>query len=784
MKRTVQVYIEGERIELFDDEKINVSSTIQNVQDISKVFTDFSQSFTVPASPVNNQIFQHFYANEVDGTLNHNIRRDAFLEIDHTFFRRGKIQLEKSDIKDSDTESYAITFYGDVRTLKDRFGEDKLAMLDYSAYTHPYSGADILERVSSIVNDFDVRYPLISSKRVWQYNEPSTPLDNIDTFTGRIFYTELFPALRISKIFEVFEATYGVTFLGNFLNDQRFTNLFLYLKNSETFTFLSSPTRVNITSELNGSYWDNVFYPSTDTVLYTAQQTDYYNGKNELYFKVTSASTSATYYIDVYINGALTSSVSGTGVAEYNVATIFNAAGLNQEMYFQVKSTSAVTLGIELRNEFWYTYEDPTGTGQTIYAIDYQIADCDDVILTGDVNLSTNMPDMKVADFFSGILKQFNLTCYPADANTFYIEPLEDWYAKGGIYDISKYVITDTIEVKRVPLYKKIEFSYDKSESFMNNTFKSFFNRPYADLSANFTYDGGDLQIKAPFEEPLFNKFTGTQIQVGYNLKDSPSFTPYVPKPTVLYFNGMENIIANDFKFDDGAIMYNVENYGLFGQDLDYNGIKYSLCWGQEVSSFYQVTSNNSLYQTYYSAYLNNLYDVKNRLTTVKTLLPLRILTELKLNDRLIIRDKRYIINEMKSDLTSGEVTFTLLNDFRSLRRKKEIKPNPTKPKVYVPIGMVNKSVQADIDITGTGVISAIPSSFTEDTIVEIELPAYTTDVYNVVSEEEDIIISEDGTFTLINEEGEYKVFDIPLTFTFGNGDTETEILTIIQGND
>jgi hypothetical protein len=138
----------------------------------------------------------------------------------------------------------------------------------------------------------------------------------------------------------------------------------------------------------------------------------------------------------------------------------------------------------------------------------------------------------------------------------------------------------------------------------------------------------------------------------------------------------------------------------------------------------------------------------------------------------------------MKSDLTSGEVTFTLLNDFRSLRRKKEIKPNPTKPKVYVPIGMVNKSVQADIDITGTGVISAIPSSFTEDTIVEIELPAYTTDVYNVVSEEEDIIISEDGIDTVINEEGEYKVFDIPLTFTFGNGDTETEILTIIQGND
>ena len=556
----------------------------------------------------------------------------------------------------------------------------------------------------------------------------------------------------------------------------------MYLKNSETFTFLSSPVRVNINSEAKTGYWDDIFYPSTDTALYTFQNTVDANGLHKLTFEVLSASTSATYYIDVYINGALTQTITGTGVADYLVGTYVNTFGLNQEIYFEVKSSAAVTLSVQLTNQFGYTYEDTYGA--QYYGYDYQYGYCDNVVLLGDVNLSTNMPDMKVADFFSGILKQFNLTCYPSDANTFYIEPLEDWYAKGGIYDISKYVITDTIEVKRVPLYKKIEFSYDKSESFMNNTFKSFFNRAYADLSANFTYDGGDMQIKAPFEEPLFNKFTGTQIQVGYNLKDSPSFTPYVPKPTILYFNGMENIIANDFKFDDGSIMYNVENYGLFGQDLDYNGIKYSLCWGQEVSSFYQVTSNNSLYQTYYSTYLNNLYDVKNRLTSVKTLLPLRILTELKLNDRLIIRDKRYIINEMKSDLTSGEVTFTLLNDFRSLRRKKEIKPNPTKPKVYVPIGMVNKSVQADIDITGTGVISAIPSSFTEDTIVEIELPAYTTDVYNVVSEEEDIIQSEDGIDTVINEEGEYKVFDIPLTFTFGNGDTETEILTIIQGND
>ncbi len=74
--RTVQLYIEGERdsgnyseVELFDDESINLSLSVQNIQDISKVFTDFSQSFTVPASSINNAIFKHFYENDVDSKL-------------------------------------------------------------------------------------------------------------------------------------------------------------------------------------------------------------------------------------------------------------------------------------------------------------------------------------------------------------------------------------------------------------------------------------------------------------------------------------------------------------------------------------------------------------------------------------------------------------------------------------------------------------------------------------------------------------------------------------------
>jgi hypothetical protein len=45
------IYVNGiaKRVELFDDEKISITSSIQDIADISKIKMDYSQSFTVPA---------------------------------------------------------------------------------------------------------------------------------------------------------------------------------------------------------------------------------------------------------------------------------------------------------------------------------------------------------------------------------------------------------------------------------------------------------------------------------------------------------------------------------------------------------------------------------------------------------------------------------------------------------------------------------------------------------------------------------------------------------------
>ena len=165
--REVQVYIEGQRLDLFKDETISITSSIQNISDISKVYTDFSQSFTVPASKNNNQIFSHYYNNDITGGFLAKNRVAASIEINHVPFRIGKIQLEGSEIKNNEADNYKITFYGDVVTLKDSFGTSKLADLNLEGLQLDVTYSNILSNLSD-TSDLDYRFPLVSSDRIWK----------------------------------------------------------------------------------------------------------------------------------------------------------------------------------------------------------------------------------------------------------------------------------------------------------------------------------------------------------------------------------------------------------------------------------------------------------------------------------------------------------------------------------------------------------------------------------------------------------------------------------------
>ena len=773
--RQVQVYIEGLKIELFEDEQINVTSSVQNINDISKVFTDFSQSFTVPASTVNNEIFQHFYQTDVDGTIDHNIRRNALIEIDLTTFRRGKISIEKANIKNNHAENYQLTFYGEIRTLKDLFGEDKLNLLDLSSLEFAYTANNVYDRITDLTTDYDVRYPLIASNRVWEYRQGT---EDVTDNAKAIRYDELFPAVKITRLFQAIANDYGVTFTGSFLSDPRFNNVFLYAKNTNNYTWLSEAQNVTInaiTSTIGNLAITGGINVTTDSIdIVNEDTTGLFFATHTYSMYISAKSALGTVYLDIYQDGNLFQTLTRDTVGFFTACTIQDTIGCDTNITFKIRTNASMNIDLVL----FYEYEFVVGSSVVNFA---QSASINQVVVSGNVSINSTLPDMKVSDFFSGVLKEFNCTCVATDVNVFEILPLEDWYGQGAIVDITPHTDIDSIDIERIKLYKKIAFKYQQSESFVNKNYYKAYSQQYGDVEYQYSYDGDEYIIETPFENLLFARSThssGDYAIFGYTLNES--FNAYTPKPMLLYLYGESNdLSSHPIKFFTGTTHLNIDSFALFGQDFTYQNTKYSLNFGADNSVIHLETIQQGLFAEYYSAYLFSLFNLKNRLVHVKTNLPISLLTNLKLNDRLIIRDKRYIINEMKSNLTTGQVDFSLYLDFRPITSGRPYVPSFDSQCIEVAINFVNGAVSADITTDFPGVTIS-PSTITSSQFIRVCIPENTDTPANILTENSDSLITEEFQ-NIVTENSAVQVITLTITYTLSNGQQVANQIQILQ---
>ena len=709
-------------IDLFNDEVISLTSSIQNINDISKIFTDYTQSFTVPASKLNNETFRHWYENEIDNGFNQLIRYDGYIEIDNEIFRVGKWQLESASVKQNKIENYKLTFYGVLTSLTDKFREDRLKDLEtLNDYTIEYSGPNV-ETIIETTSDDDVLFPLISSSKVWNYGGGGSTLLNWDISNSAtpMSYTELFPAVKIARIFDAIESKYNVSFQGNFLTQSRFTEAFLWLKNKETFLPTSAPVRVDIS---------NIPVDTSSQITFDLLNNTYQVNQSfgTIVFQAL-LSVNSTWIVTLFKDNQFYFNQSGTGT--------FLSINLPIELgeyFLTIQTSSSCTYDSDIIAQY-EEWNDPFGYFEWV---SYQSIGSGSGATNSQLDLTQYVPDMKVSDFVSSILKMFNLTAFSENESVYTLEQLENWYYQGQIKNLTQYTITD-LEFERIKPYKKINFEYEKSESFMNRAFFDSGAREYGNVSAVFNTDGNDYTIKLPFENLLFNKFTGINLQVGYSI--NKTFQTYIPKPIILYKLG--NVASGDFKFNNGTTTSTIANYNVFGQDVNYQNTKQTLNWGIEISSYYLSTITNTLFQNYYFNYLSNLYSLKSRMVKVSMRLPYSELLYLKLNDRIVIRDKRYIINQFTTNLQTFEVQMELIQDFRNILFDNSI-PRTIDSSAQTlrfdttSVEPLTWEIQQDLN----GQIISI-NDF--DSYVEVETKANTTGVdlfYSIISNKNDIIV-------------------------------------------
>jgi hypothetical protein len=684
----VDIYIDNKRLDLFEDEQISINLIAQNYKDPAKVHTDFTQSFTVPASRANNAIFKHYYRVDVFGGFDARLRQDSRIEINSLPFRTGVVQLESIEMHNTQPYAYSLTFYGDVVNLADLFGEDYLYDLDLSDLDHDYDGATIQSGFSQdALEGGNVFYPLMSPVRNWVYNVGnSSPAhdDDIyyDTAGGHhhgINYYELKPAIKVTKILEAIEDKYGIVLTGSFLSTSPFTKLFLWAHRYEGYMYEGQPTAMayekvnfNHTAAPTPDYFDL----TTDT--FTPEGVTGSGDIYDIYFDVDIPAYTDDYYLAVIKNGVVISEqlLNGAQTGTFEDIPITNYF---DSVHIGIKPTTNAPMVYQF---YQCTFTRNTGSqlqadvDQTLTAT-YQGA---------TVEVSSLMPEIKVADFLAGIIKMHNLVMIPSTPTYFTLYTLDDWYAAGVNRNYQSYIDDKAIDIRVPELNRRIEFKYQDTEQILGYEYRRANATGYGDLRADFNFDGDELKVELPFESALFERLynygqhggttAGLSNVLVYKSQTREFDTDfenrlqkYVGSPILIYGEFSLDISANPLGFIDenGTLQPSVDEvwYANTSSTSIGTGLAYSINWGADIDPFYLTSVNKSLYQTYWQDYIEDLYSTNRRVYYLDAILPIGEILKLDLNDKLIWNNTKWIINSVQLNLTTGKAKLELLNDIQ-----------------------------------------------------------------------------------------------------------------------
>ena len=239
--------------DLYRDEKVSLTMTIQNVKDVEKVRTDFSQPFTLPASSKNNKLFTHWYNPDIVG-FNANYRHPAKLELNHLPFKTGFIELNSVAMKDNQPNFYKITFYGQTVDLKNVISEDQISQLTWlnnQGFVFINNNANAKQGLNNGLNKSEPDgtvwqnafiYPLLGHSVAFNYESNPPPLPYVNFFNlwsnfnqthEGVFYNDLKPAIRVDLILRGIEEQYNLKFSNDFFFTSATENLYLWMSRNK-----------------------------------------------------------------------------------------------------------------------------------------------------------------------------------------------------------------------------------------------------------------------------------------------------------------------------------------------------------------------------------------------------------------------------------------------------------------------------------------------------------------------------------------------------------------------
>jgi hypothetical protein len=461
----IEIIAEGLQLEVGGDLQILITRQIADIREPEKRTSDWSKSFTLPGTKVNNKFFNAFF--EVGkSTIGGNIQQISDFKVNKkaqcTIIAngieqlRGFLRLTEVTVKGTNDIEYVCTVHGETADLFTNIKDLKLSDLDFSEYNH------VLNR-TNVINSWDTEIIVDGTGVTFEkgrgyvyaqmFPKRETKGYNSNEWSVADHTPCLYAKTVVDKIFE----NQGYSYTGDsFFNSVRFKNLIIpytnYGFNVSDAEIEERMFRAQVTgaTTLNTAGYGNVgdiFPASNDS---TGGNFDNGGNYNTTSYKYT-APVSANYEFGIYLDGNFNFTATNNRPAFTIFAIMVNGVMKNQielkttiqsnQAVFEQSSSAIVPLiqGDEVELKFYDSLaQDNNLITRTAYQINVNPQSYWYVLSTASGFFYDNPVDF--ASFFVGdytqteiltnFIKMFNLYIEPTlDSKTLRIVPRDDFYS-------------------------------------------------------------------------------------------------------------------------------------------------------------------------------------------------------------------------------------------------------------------------------------------------------------------------------------------------------------------
>jgi hypothetical protein len=682
----LRLTIDGNEIELYENEPVNLSYQFSNLQEINASSSNFSQTFRVPLTKKNQDYFGPVNEFGLIPDWDPKTKVDAELSYNTIPVMRGFVQVKAIYVQKGKYADVELVFFGETANLSRDIGDGMLTDLDLSSYDHTLNATNIEASWAGNLSSGAIRYGLPDKGQNWTS-------DNLWSSTAPLEHGDFTPYFRASKLLEEILDDAGYTMDSNFFT--RETDLYLLLNNGNRTPIGTTPT---LDAEMFCGYSSDVTGLSSITFANLtgfSDSTPFYDTGGNFNGTTYTAPFRAFYTFRVYVHGEIDHLTNTTltmrlakGGSTFLATIIDNLTGafFNDEAFvvttepILLNTGDAVTLQYALANSGHtvdFTGTNTLGSGGT----GWQVLDITNPSSGQTVDVEANMPEMKQIDFVSGLQKMFNLVFIPDRNNPkkLYIEPFNDYIASGtkkdwtNKIDLSKDIkIEPTTDLQS----RQYEWTHSNGKDLVNDlVFKNaarVYSRYRVDDPEN-DFASGNKEIKSPFAPHVASYIPGTNYAVHRMLVDTEQADKRIknPLPRLAYWNGTPAGEINYYEDDNSTVVTDTD-YPAFSQYSALNATitNEDLGYGPE-RPFHIVQANplNTLYYKYWSPFVNQLYSSDARKLTAFFRLTRSELATFEFSDKIYLKDTYWRILSISYDATSDDLVkvelLKVLSDIR-----------------------------------------------------------------------------------------------------------------------